>query len=346
MPIILAQLEGEIEDDPTIVNGDAVFHVLGVKVVVKPRAATSGRLRTPTLQRNLSLAELTATRQPPLPPSLFGLGQAGFKGATAIVVGNYVYGADQAGNPDVNSLVVDYPTTGIPDPALGLPFEYHPFLEVGPPESLLLGPLTAPFANGVLTVNGVPAIPLPNDSNDPRLIPWTPTNEFGIPVNLANVPVDTPISIDGYPGVVGGAKRFIGFKIVADSPSPGILVDTINPQVGVTRAQARIGGGAIDFEIRGGVFTGRAPIPAGSQQRIQVFGNVPGSTTPLSIGQARAGAGTNSFDGWRLRTTINPVPLVVPSTIFAIYSNSPIGEVRSLPEPLEVRDDAKTPPLP
>jgi hypothetical protein len=109
MPRIMAQLEGEISDQPVMENGDAVFHVLGVKVVVRPSAARNGRVRTPTRQKSLTLAQLVD------PAPLPGRAAAGFRGCTAIVVGNFDTDPDATGLPR-NVLVVDYIEPGDPFP--------------------------------------------------------------------------------------------------------------------------------------------------------------------------------------------------------------------------------------
>ena len=336
MAKIAAQLEGIIQALPTKDGaGNATFQVMGVPVVVSPSAEARRRIRTTTGQKRMTINQLVD------PTPLPGRSQPGFVGCTAVVAGNY--------DTVAKFLEVAYPPTipaGLPaDP----PFEFHPFVESGPPEALLLGPCTA-NAGGKIAVNDIP-VEILGAASDPkgRFIPDEPANEFGIKISVSRIPLNAPVSVEGYPSSDTGPTRFIGFAVVVDSNDPTLLVDSINPQVGITRAQGRNRRALFDLEVRGGVYTGQ---PSGATiapqritiQRLDAAGNVEGD--PNGILSARADAPPGGFDKWTANKPLTPTPpfLTAPVGVQATYVNAPSGLPIDQEPDVEIRDDPKTPP--
>jgi hypothetical protein len=204
---------------------------------------------------------------------------------------------------------------------------------------VLLGPVTRQLTAGArMTVNGV-AVRVLGPAEDARLIPDEPANELGFPVDLSRVVLGTPVSIDGYPADNG---EFVGFAIAVDDPSPAILADRVNPQVSITRAQASVEGGQVDYEVRGAIFLGSSPA-APPNQFIELLGTPADGSADTPIDEATTNAAPGGFDRWRIRVT-RPLPL--PASIFARYQNAPAGPVSTGLELLEVEEDPDAPPPP
>lgn len=346
MAKIQAQLEGVLKDLPTKdSSGNAVLKVLDITVVVTPTAATRRRIRTSSEQKRLTIDQLIADKALP------GRSEPGFVGCTVIVSGNY--------DTNTRILEVAYPPTTPANLPPDAPFELHPYIEIGPPETLLLGPRT-PDRDGRLTVNHQlvelldPAI-FRLDAADPlnaRLVPDEIKNEFGIPVNMARVPEDTQISIEGYPSSDAGPKRFIGVTVEVSSNDPGILVDPSRPQVGISRASGRNRQNLFDVEVRGGVYAGPASLGALAPQRVSIQrldrdGQVEGDVRGFMSITANAPPG--GFDTWSISKKLTPVPpfVVAPVGVRATYENAPSAQapINQL-EDMDIRDDPKTPPTP
>ena len=333
MPIIAAQLEAVLEKDPeSDAAGNVTFELLGMKVFVSKSAGERRRIRTPTDQK--ALPTLALADKTPLP----GRKEQGFVGCTAIVVGNY--------DTQTNILEVAYPPTtpaGLPP---GAPFEHHPFLEIGPPETLLLGPCTS-NSNGEITVNGFPVeILAPTADPKGRLVPPKPKNEFGIDINVKNIQVNDPVSVEGYLSSDDGPKRFIGLVVEVDSTNPNLLENPNTPQIGITRAQGRNRGGLFDLEVRGGIYAG--PPTAGQPRtqrviihRLDVDDAVEGDPNGVLGTLAEAPAG--GFDKWvasRRLTGTTELPFA-PVGVRATWFNSAAAPAT---EKVETRDDPDNPP--
>jgi len=98
---------------------------------------------------------------------------------------------------------------------------------VEPAENVLIGTVSA-SARGCLFVNGTPVATLSDDR-----IPAHPMrNEFGLEVDKTRVPLDTPVSAEGF----YDGRLFRSF--ICDVTGPVPLKDEVNPQIGVSRARA------------------------------------------------------------------------------------------------------------
>jgi hypothetical protein len=98
---------------------------------------------------------------------------------------------------------------------------------VEPAENVLIG--TVNFSAGrCLHVNGTPVITLV----DARIPAHPMRNEFGLEVDPARVPLDTPVSAEGF----YDGRVFRSFILDVTGPVP--LKDEVNPQIGVSRARA------------------------------------------------------------------------------------------------------------
>ena len=98
---------------------------------------------------------------------------------------------------------------------------------VEPAENVLIGTVSFSSARCV-HVNGTPVVTLV----DARIPAHPMRNEFGLEVDPARVPLDTPVAAEGF--YDGRAFRSFIFDVTGPVP----LKDEVNPQIGVSRARA------------------------------------------------------------------------------------------------------------
>ena len=260
MPLFALFIEDEISAPPVADgSGGVVIPTRAGNVHVLPRAFVNEPGHTRVMKTEswapLSVEQLTATE--PLPgndPSV-----PGFVGSIVQVSGNY--------NSDTGRIEVDFlpPFAATGGEPIAEPF---PRVVVGPPERVIGGPVTAALAGDVLQVAGVD-IRLVGDglaTNDLRLPQLGARNDFGIPIDLGKVqPVNVPpgpgnptpalATVNGWwtlPSDAAG-RRFVGYDVVVDTTDRRILVDSLLPQISVTKAQARRRGSVYDISIQGGI---------------------------------------------------------------------------------------------
>ncbi|AGA24478.1 hypothetical protein [Singulisphaera acidiphila] len=300
MAFIAAELEGPITSITETGTG-AEMVVLGMTIVIEKEAADNHKVRSPTNKR-LTIAQLVDET------SLRGLEEKGFVGGTAIVQGNF--------NTDTGKIEVKFnPKT--PANQGANPFELHPAVEVGPPESLVSGMITRNLGSD-LTVNNIPIKLL--DMSDARFPGNPPRNEFGFDIKLDSVPPTLPASVDGYFSKL--ENGFIGYTFVVDGPA---TLTTDKPQVSITRAQGRNRGAEYDLNVRGGVTTSHAV--GGLPQTLEIYradaiGSNPSQETFLGRASARLIPG--GFAKWSasLRITTLPAPFDVAPTRIVVKNVS------------------------
>jgi hypothetical protein len=185
-----------------------------------------------------------------------------------------------------------------------MPYEPHPLVEVGPPENVLLGPMTR--GAGGLLVNKVLVQVIGTDLPADDRLPGEPIqNEFGFAIKADEIPDHATASVDGYLSGDAGAPAFVGFLFVVDSTVPSLLV-TDRPQVSILRAQARNEDSQYRLELRGGITTpvGR---PIGARPPLTVVGFRPGSDDPFVINDLVRGVRNlvpGQSVGWRFEAVV------------------------------------------
>jgi|GEM_PF-1482971 len=321
MALFPVQIEGPITSVSPAGDG-AVLTVMGMTVLVSRSAGENRRIVTPDVgpaDRHLSIAELLSTL--PLP----GRTAKGFVGGTAVVTGNF--------NSKTGRVEVVF-KPGAPDDQSATPFEENPKLEVGPPESLILGPVTA-VDGGEFFVNGVAVRRL--DASDDRLRGLPPQNEFGFDIRPDSVRPGMAAGVDGYHSEVDA--KFVGYNFVVDDPRTRLT--TALPQVSILRAGGRNRGAEFDVDVRGGVTTAHA---AGGSQTLEVFriDKVDGVDTEAFLGRTQARVIPGGFAKWRLNvslTALAPPYDVAPSSIVVRNVDAP-GAVKpsARKNDIDVRD--------
>lgn len=340
MALVMSELEGPITSIAREGTG-AKLVVLGITVIIDEAAANAGKVRTPT--GTLSIERLTDVATP-----LLGLAEGGFIGCTAALSGNY----DDDDPAGVLKIELDpTPPPGLPADA---PFELHPSIDVGPPESLISGPVTArsapPAPAGGLyldrdkgfTVDNVPIEILALKDGpgvDPRLVGEHPENEFGFHIKLETVPLGALASVEGY--FSRARNAFIGFKVTVDGAAE-LTDDAL--QVSVTRARARNRDTEFDIDLRGGLIT--RGVDAGEVLRVDVYRDDK-TTAPNLVPNSRDHLGQGlisdlrpaAFSKWRFNARIpkRPAPRdKAPRNIVVVYTVGARPSVRSPDEDNEV----------
>jgi hypothetical protein len=269
MPLFAAEIEGPIDDiRPDPMDAQAVvLIVMGMTVHITKAALDGNRVRTPAGNKSVTREQLL--RAGTLPGRLKA---EGFRSGTAIVLGNF--------DPQTNRILVDLDPTA-PDDQGAFAFEAHPLVEVGPPENVLLGPVSRNAA-GLLMVNNVVVQQIGTDLSQDDRLPGDPIrNEFGFDIDASRIPALTTASVDGYveTNVPDGERpNFIGFAFVVDSLVPPLLVQD-RPQVSILRARATNEDFQYRIDLRGGITT---PVgqPIGARPTLTLFGLKRGEALP------------------------------------------------------------------
>lgn len=313
MALHAVELEGIVQDITRVGNG-AELHVLGVVVVVDenvfPAAGREGRVSTPTSK--LTVDQLTSALQLPQRAA------PGFKGATAIIAGNYdpadgrIYVRMQA--PPANQGAVA--------------FESNPSIQIEPGETVLVGPVTKNDAAG-FAVNGVMIALL----IDARLPAESPRSEFAFPIQLDTVPLLSPASVEGY---LGDNGEFQAFIIEADGELSTDPVTT--PQISIMRAEARSEGASYRLRVRGAVTTAHV-IAAGRRAVVEIYRVDSTGETFLADASANIGA-VRTAVRWDLDEEFITLPAPLnspPTSIRAKFANSP--NLAETVAEVEIRED-------
>jgi len=221
-PQVAVEFEGPIQSIDSNGQGGIALVVNGIKVDIPASTISAGNVHTPTTK--LMTPDLIESRNP-----FPGLNKEGFRGGTAIVIGN--------------------------SHSLGVTAE-DVFLE--PAENVILGAVTA-NSDGKFEVEGVPVVLLPPASGgtsyppgavttpDPRLPGLPMKNELGLTIKPENVEQYAEAALEGYFGSNG---TFYAFSI--DSVSE---VADPSPTATILRAQCRVRSATqIEWEIRGGTY--------------------------------------------------------------------------------------------
>jgi hypothetical protein len=157
-------------------------------------------------------------------------------------------------------------------------------------EHVVVGEATAPevTTKGVerLTVNGMKV----RRSTDPRMPGAPPINGFGLRIDPESVQEGTLVAAEGY--YSKGQNTLLYHALEADSAD---LVDQVNTQVSILRADCRIrGGGRDEVEVRGGV---TIPADATVQIRLQINPRNPNAWTTIGTATAVADNTVNPPQG-------------------------------------------------
>lgn len=302
--VVLEDIVTAITADDPAVPGGFVLEMMGTKVFVFHSALDRERVVKPVSFAPLSRDQVIATAPLPGP----GRREAGFRGGTAIVTGNF--------NSDTGRIEVEF----LDPPLLDGIAEPFPRIELGPLENVLSGAITVRSDGSTIQVNSVDATILPAASagppaaGDARLPQLEPRNGFGIPIDVRKVPrsVDVPAgggamaaplaTINGYFAVPGqpvegvAPVAYQGYDVVIDTVDRAALVDPLVPQIAVTKAKARRKPGTAfyDLDVQGGLTAEIGPIGSA----------VTRFTNPQRVALHRV-----EFDAATQRWKEDPVPL-------------------------------------
>lgn len=296
---------GIVADDPAVPGG-FVIEMMGTKVYVFRSALDHERIVKPVSFAPLSRGQVIDTAPLPGPSRR----EQGFRGGTAIVTGNF--------NSDTGRVEVEFLDPPIFD-GVAEPF---PKIELGPPENVLSGAITAKSDGKTIQVNGVDATILPAAAagpppvGDSRLPQLDVRNAFGIPIDAAKVPrsVDVPVggggtavppplaTINGYFAVPGqavtgtAAAGYQGYDVMIDTLDRGALLDPLVPQIAVTKAKARRRPGTAfyDIDVQGGLTAEIGPV---------------GSAVTRFTNPQRVALHRSEFDRATGTWKVDPVPL-------------------------------------
>ena len=189
MPLYAFSVEGVITNIVASGNGVNVT-LMGMTIFIDKSAQQAGRITTSS--DHFSALNFADILDPAPLPGLVsaGPGFSGFAGGTAIINGNY--NTDCPGGPRIEVVWPAGPANSI---VPGVTEEF-PSVKIGPPETVLAGPITTPFDGTSMAVNGIKVILINPDLPRRPLVP--PKNEFGFEIKLTQVPVNTLTTVNGY----------------------------------------------------------------------------------------------------------------------------------------------------
>ena len=312
MPLYAFSVEGVITNIVASGNGVNVT-LMGMTIFIDKSAQQAGRITTSS--DHFSALNFADILDPAPLPGLVsaGPGFSGFAGGTAIINGNY--NTDFPGGPRLEVVWPAGPANSI---VPGVTEEF-PSVKIGPPETVLAGPITTPFDGTSMAVNGIKVILINPDLPRRPLVP--PKNEFGFEIKLTQVPVNTLTTVNGYYSVRDSV--FIGYEVVVDSDNSTILT-TQSPQISITKAQSRLRGGSYDVNVSGAITTFQTGISSDPQfvEVRRVDGGVV-DPNPIVFNQPVRNVG-KPFSKWTIRGSfpVPPTPHAGPATHYRVFNKS------------------------